>query len=272
MHRVCRAVCASTRPKHALIAAGARSRRRSRILPSDAHLLRTLLGIARSRHRLAVDAVEHFLDGLDVALGGLVDEPARDQPQLVGRAAVRFPGLAPQLEQDGAAHQPAVFAGLGLLVDRDHDVSCCFEAPPAPQPGIRGSEVIRRRLRAVRVVVVESEGGVAFRAKQAAYHAGRVAMIDAQQTLGLFPADCANAVLACKDQLVLLEGNPVAMFELVRPFDLWMRCRFASAARVDLRSVSRAVGTTSVDLLFPVPGILRISFSPALASSALVLY
>ncbi len=37
--------------------------------------MRSLPGIARPRHGFAVDAVEHFLDGLEVAFGRLVDQP-----------------------------------------------------------------------------------------------------------------------------------------------------------------------------------------------------
>jgi len=59
-----------------------------------------LRGVARSRHRLAVDAVEHLLDGLDVAGGGLGDELARDEAQIVGRAVVRLAGLALKRRSD----------------------------------------------------------------------------------------------------------------------------------------------------------------------------
>src|ERR1700730_4090481 len=177
---------------------------RRRVLPSDAHVPRAVLGIARSTDRLAVDAVEHLLDGLHVAFGGLIDEPARDQPQLVCLAVAGFARLAFQLAQDGLAHQPAGPAGFALLVGRGHDVSRRFEAL------VEGREIICRALRELRVIVVKSQATVAFLAEQPTHFAGHVAMIDTEQPLGLFLADCAGAVLQREPELVLRPRNPIA--------------------------------------------------------------
>src|SRR5215470_4789834 len=89
----------------------------------------------RTAPRFAFDATEHLLDRPDIACGGDVDELAHDQPQLIGRAAVRLPALALELEQDGLAQQSAGLAGFGLLVGRGHDASCSLKAL------VKGSEV-----------------------------------------------------------------------------------------------------------------------------------
>src|SRR5262249_53331680 len=170
--------------------------------------------VTRSLQAGAVDAVEHLPDRLEVAVGGFVDEPARDQLQLIGRAAVRLPGLALQLAQDGPLPQPEGFADFALLVGRGHHVCAGFE------PLLPGSEISRPRLHAVRVVVVESEAAVAFVAEQAADPAGAVAMIDAQEALGLFLADRADATLQRQQQIVLLERDPM-------PHEYRLAVRFA---------------------------------------------
>src|SRR5262249_8326483 len=98
----------------------------------------------------------------------------------------------------GLAQQPVDRAGFGFSVGRGHDLSSGLEAR------VEGGEIIRRRLHPLRVVSEPSEGGVAECAEHAAYLAGLVAMIDAQETpLGVFPADCASATLQRQPELVL---------------------------------------------------------------------
>src|SRR5262249_57351955 len=102
------------------------------------------------------------------------------------------------LDLDGLAQQPARLAGFALLVGHGHEVFSWLEAR------VEGGEIVRRRLHPLRVVSEPSEGGVAERAEQAAYPAGLVAMIDAQQAPhGFFLADCASASLQRQPELVL---------------------------------------------------------------------
>src|SRR5262249_5020854 len=135
-------------------------------------------------------------------------ELARDQLHVVGRALVRLSALALQFEQDGLAHQPAGLAGFGLLVGRGHAASSRFEAL------VEGPEIVRPRLHAGRVVSGKSQSTVAFPAEQAAHLAGQVAMVDAEQALGLLLADRACAILQSEPELVLQQRNSVAELQL----------------------------------------------------------
>jgi hypothetical protein len=82
------------------------------VFPFDRPFRWSCIGVGNARQRFAVGTVEDFLDRLDIAVGSLLHEPARDQIEVFGDMTVGAIGLAVKLPQDGVAHQ---FVGLGFL-------------------------------------------------------------------------------------------------------------------------------------------------------------
>jgi len=79
-------------------------------------------------------------------------------------------------------------------------------------------EVSRGGAGPLRVVAEKADGGVAWRAEQASHLAGLVAVIDAKQLVGRFPADRAAAALTGQELLVILPLEAVFGFEMTSHF------------------------------------------------------
>ncbi len=79
-------------------------------------------------------------------------------------------------------------------------------------------EVFRGRAGQLRVVAEKADSEIASPAEQASHRAGLVAVIDAKQLVGRFPADRAAAVLTGQELLVILPLEAVFGFEMTSHF------------------------------------------------------
>jgi hypothetical protein len=124
------------------------------VLPFDRPFRWSCIGVGHARQRLAVDAVEDFLDRLEVTVGGLLDEAARDEVEVFGDMSVGAVSLAMKLPQDGVAHQFVRLGFFGQRLIRRHvgsnageiigrsasPTKCAAQSgPPAPMLARQGS-------------------------------------------------------------------------------------------------------------------------------------